>query len=821
MRRAIVIVTAVVGLILILAAIGPRLIPSSTYQGIIEESLKAQLKARVEIDRFKFRLIPYPGYTIEGFRLISDAPPFQGMTLLQAEKITGSLAFPALLRGKIVTGVDVRGAEINIKFSQGVSNIGTMLKIEQPGDVQYDQTIKSMAAPAEPSQAPAASPPDSSPGSSPPGSGPEIRSMPAPSIEEPGPSSWNIFPAIVGPAYAEEAGGDGIETGSLKIEKIDMIRGRITIDADSLPQQISITDASLSVKKIRSGATPGANVRLSGVTGNSARPNLSIGGSISMDRARRELTVKRLAAYFNGSQFAGDLVLSYGFTPASMDIHVASPNLAPAAADAALAYLGRGLPPTVSWKGTAAFDAKYKGTASAGEVELSLDARNAEVAVGQAFKKEQGSPFKASVAGVLSDAALSIASGSVTVASSEFSIAGEARRDAGITSSLNLSGALLGEEALRLFLPGMQGMVDLGEFGADIKIAGEIASPAPMTIAGRIEAAKASAAGIAVENMECSFERQAEAISIASIKGAFASGNFSGTGKVVTSGTPSMEFEVVAHDLDSAAVRSLGGAILGKIELAAKVVTSGVDRYSMTDNLVMSGTLVAQKFSGPIVDAARGLLTEELTKQISVSSGLRIDGAALLKASVASEEGLELKAGFEISKGLVSAQNASWNGEGYSARGSAAVDSTSSLKGEGEIVLAADVAKKMVPDPAASKALLEKDGTFVIPVEIGGRLAKPEFQLLEKKFTERMQTGERLRAQEQAALEAKKKEEAEAAKAEKAEKAEKAKAKAEKSAQAVEKSASPKPAPVKPQKRPSTTAPIEDVDDILKVIVGE
>lgn len=127
MRLAVIIAIVALAVLMIAAAIVPLLIPTEQYRASVERRLARDFDARVTMEGFRLRLIPYPGYTIRGLGLLSTAEPFRGQRLLWARKVTGSLALGALLRGRAVTAVTLHDAEIDYRREGEVNNLRALV----------------------------------------------------------------------------------------------------------------------------------------------------------------------------------------------------------------------------------------------------------------------------------------------------------------------------------------------------------------------------------------------------------------------------------------------------------------------------------------------------------------------------------------------------------------------------------------------------------------------------------------------------------------------------------------------------------------------
>ena len=129
MRNAILIAIFAIAAVMIAAAAWPFFIPTESYRGLVEQRIARHLDARVTMEGFRLRFIPYPGYTIRGLGLISAKPPFRGMRVLWAKKVSGSLSIGGLLRGQVVTTVKLSDVEVDYRTRDSESNIAPMLRL--------------------------------------------------------------------------------------------------------------------------------------------------------------------------------------------------------------------------------------------------------------------------------------------------------------------------------------------------------------------------------------------------------------------------------------------------------------------------------------------------------------------------------------------------------------------------------------------------------------------------------------------------------------------------------------------------------------------
>nr|HPQ80693.1 hypothetical protein [bacterium] len=169
--KLLVTIFAAAALVMILAAVVPLLVPTSAYRSWVETELSRYVDARVSMGRFRFQLLPYPGYTITDMELASSSAPFQGQTFLHAKKVRGSLSFLGLLRGRAITDLGASGVTVDIRSLAGATNVSSVLKISGSGALP----------PSDGDAAPRGAPPVFEPR----GESPEIKVLPALPAEAP------------------------------------------------------------------------------------------------------------------------------------------------------------------------------------------------------------------------------------------------------------------------------------------------------------------------------------------------------------------------------------------------------------------------------------------------------------------------------------------------------------------------------------------------------------------------------------------------------------------------------------------------------------
>ncbi len=836
MRTAVLISAGAIIIVIALAIAGPRLIPAATYQKIVQESLVEGLDARVEMGEFRFRIIPYPGYTIHDLSIVSTKPPFQGMPVIQAKTINGSLSFPALLRGKIDTAVEMRDVAVDIRMASGISNLGMIMGIEsapsgaeaisvppaaapaasgampqgaepklesipsmpapaiemkveegqqlQPGTAQapaplqpamrampapapivQQQTLPAIPAPTpvpaptpstipappattttpEPAPAltqptpPAPSIPGAVPATPPvptPSPAPTVPGLlpPAPAKPEPAaplgpPASELIKEFILRTALADQPGAAAApvkEEKRLIIRSVEAVRGRITVTPEGDAPPVTIDNVSLAAKNISGEGGFIADVRITGAFGGARQPNISAEGRVEIDGARKEFTAKGLKLFINGAQLAADFAMNYGVAPASFDIHVATPDLNPAAFQPFLPFMGGRLPMGLSWQGVVATDISFKGTRDAGEIGVQIDAGSARISSGGMFSKEAGLPFKATATLLSKPEAFTISQCTLAFGDDNINMSGEILRDDVLTARLLAGGRGLKLTSIRSFFPWLASAGALEGVDADVSVEGPLNSDAPLAMEGKFTAAKAEVAGIALTEASAAFSREGEAMTFSALRGTYAGGTLSGNGSIAFGENLKLDFDAVVDGIEAAEIPTLHGALSGKASIVAKAASEGPDGVALAKNLVLSGSLVMPEGKISSFDGAGGVFAADTWKAIEELTHVAPEDATAKKLASASSDVADFKASFESKLDTLSSGEIDWHQPLYSAKLAASIAPSGKIDGSGIVKLSKDIAVQLIRDAAAQKLLLESDGELAIPVTAGGAITAPK-----------------------------------------------------------------------------------------------
>lgn len=721
MRLAVLITVIVLAILMVAAAVGPFFVPTKTYQKFVEETLADRLDARVVIDGFRLRLIPYPGYTIWGLSLISKDPPFRGMPVIEAKKVIGSLSFGALFGGDLRTEVEARDVGIYLRSQDGVTNFGMILGLD---DARKAGTVPAMRPPPE--AAPRPDVPDAPIES--------IPALPAPSIDvkpddgQRGGKNFfhNIDSVVLRDAFASN--GAKAER-SLTLDQLEIVRGRIEITGESGPGPMVMDDVSIAASNLSLRGGFSANLKISGTLAREGRTGVSAQGQLIVDEARRELTFRDARIHFGRTQLVSDAVIGYGMTPAFIDAHIATPNLSQAALSPILSQLGWRVPPFISWQGTLGADLSFKGTRQAGQLKLQLDASQARVILGKGFSKEPGLPFKVQSEILIKPSSFTVGRGKLSLEGSDMELSGEIVRDEQMRTKLVARGSELQLLAMRSLMPWLPDLDSVDRGSVDLALEGSLFGEGGLSVKGRLRASNIKLAGIELGDVEGSFLKEQDRVEFSTLRGKFAGGSLSGNGRVDTGPGQGLQFDVVVNDVDMKEISTLRGSVEGRGSMVAKATSEGEDRFALLKNFTVSGHFVADRAKVAGLEAAAGAFSKSTWEGVVEKTGVELSEVAGKDLEKASGEIEDLKASFEMKDDRIEIEGLSWKTGMYTSDLSADVGADGRIKVSGLISVDRAPSGKLIPDPQARKKVLDRKGRLILPVEGSGKLSDPRFSL--------------------------------------------------------------------------------------------
>lgn len=727
MRLAVFITVIALAVLMIASAVGPYFVPTKTYQRAVEGALAERLSARVVIDKFRLRLIPYPSYTIHGFALVSKGHPFRGMPVVEAKKVIGSLSFGALFGGDIDTDVEARDVSIHVRSQGGVNNVALMFGHDTPlpAAVQPLRTTKPL--PAEKPER-MSEPEGAKPGADVPDAPVDtIPSMPAPAIEVPAEGEQSfLMDLIIREAFAASGGNDG---RSVTLGQFDIVRGRIEFTSDESTAPVVIDGVSIAAKDLSLEGGFSASFKMTGTMRGDVPARLSVQGGLVLDESRRELTLRGARAVFGGTQFVVDTTIGYGMKPASIDAHIASPNVSSGSLAPAFAYLGWRLPEFVSWDGTLGADLSYRGTRVAGQLGVQFDATSARLRLGESFLKEPGLPFKLQSDIIVKPESMVIGQGTLSLEGSDIKLSGDVMRSGEMETRLGARGDGLALPALRSLLPWLPDIDSVEGAGVDLTLGGAILGSAGLTSSGRLSASKLSVAGIGLDDLTAMFTKEDGKVEITTLRGNFAGGELSGNGHIDLGDVPGLEFDIVMGNVDAKELVSLRGAVDGEASMVIKAQSSGADRATLLRNFAVSGSFVATDATIRGMESAAGAFSKETWDTISEKAAATLSEAAEKELEGSSDTVADLKASFDMEGDGMEADGISWVSKLYSADLSASMNSEGEIDAKGSIAVDKSLSTKLVVEATARKKLTDTSGRLIIPVRGEGSIVEPELSV--------------------------------------------------------------------------------------------
>jgi hypothetical protein len=736
--RQILIIIAVAAVVIVaLAAVGPLLIPAATYQRAVERALLAKLDARVAIGKFQFRILPTPGYTIRQLSLISIEPPFQGIPLLTAKEVSGTLSLATLLRGKIETEIDARDVEVDVRFAEGVSNLGRMLRIgggaQAPGSARdagaagapprgfaplplgpMPKEFRAMPAPtiAPPSAVPAPAPEPPAP------PGPESR------IPSPSPRFADLLIPIATAAdtAASAAPGDEEDGRELSIRAVRILRGKVRIEPEGTAAPLLIDGVEVDARRRQAAVGEALYVRTAGRIAGEAGGAFGASGQLIVDSARRELTIRGARISFRGVPAALDASVGIGLSPWTVDLHAASPSYTAQALAPILAIWGKSLPLGLGWEGPVAVDLTFKGTLGAGQAVLQVDASGARILAAGALLKESGLACKFSARTTLAAEAWTLDEGTLTFGTESVAISGAVTRDPALTSRLRFSAEGLSLSALKVLMPNLA-LIGIPEaLAVDVTASGSLAASAPLALDGKFRASRLEIAGAALGEVSGSFLRQGETLTIPTMRASFGGGAFSGNGEATLGASPALTFDAVIDRADLSVVPSAHGALLG---MGSIVVRAEGAAGGPASGMTFSGTVIVPEGSFACGTAACGLFSDNTWGALSDAAKTSPDEATRRQLADAGPAFEEFRASFEMKQDALTLTDVTWTSALSSARLAVSITPDGRLAAEGTVLISPAVVAQLLPDPAARELLATKDGSLLLPVVGSGTPTHP------------------------------------------------------------------------------------------------
>jgi len=755
-------------LVLVFAVVvAPYFIPTNTYRGLIENKIASHFDAKVSMDSFHIRILPSPGYKIENFQLLSSNQPFPGLPILKIDEVEGSLSLKSLIGGNVKTGIKLRGATIDYRLKDGISNIGTMLGwhfsgIKAGGSVSVPE--EEATEKQEPDEKNIEEIYEEIP----------IKAIPAmPSGDE---DTSKFLDMIAKKAHAEDLPrsmqvfSETKKTPDFKIISLDVVDGKInSYDEDDLVSQLaSKIDIAARNFSYTEGLSPAgfseaiaANIRLNAAVLGSNVPNFSITGKIVYDGPRKEISTKAANLYLMGAQMSADASIGLGFNPSTFDLHLATAALNPLAIIGALPKSLAEFLFDLEWQGVAPADLKASGSFDSYELTLGLDATQSSVKKGNAFSKIAGAPLKIAASFKVSPDDVSIDSIELMFGQNKLNVSGKVEKKEGLPCTLRISGTGLSDSNIKPAFPDFIAVDSLEGLDAKIDAEGRLVGLKTfLNLVGNFKAVRAEIVGIALENLDVSFIRDETGISIPSISGTFASGKLTGNASIATEDKISYSFDGAVSELDFSRIKSLGGALRGRGTIIIKASTSGKDPLTLNDNLEISGTLTIPSGASSSMTFGRSIFATDTYKVLEALGGAKLNEAEKVVLSDVSDEFIDFNAEFNKTNTAVSLKAASWHSSKYTIEGLDAkldmttkvdtADSASTdvflekvlLSGTSLFIVPKGVITTLITDEGARGVLLDSQGRLILPVNVGGNLKKPGFIIDQVRFAKSVEAKE-------------------------------------------------------------------------------
>lgn len=507
---------------------------------------------------------------------------------------------------------------------------------------------------------------------------------------------------------------------SYVIRSLIITNGTFRYEKEGEPNPGVIDQIELATSELKLAESASASIRLSAVLEGAARQAVVLSGTFLADRQQKIVQARRMDLTYGGSRFSIDG--SYKYDTKSVDIHLATPSITIQSLGIVIPSLAHGLPFGIDLAGPFALDTQLSGTKENLAVKCQIDATESKFSLGSVFNKDSGRPFKIVFSGTYQPTNVAIEDVVFSIGESTFHLAGSVVDQPGLPSQITLSSTAFDANELKNYFPFLTIFDELSSPAIEINIQGPLLAETGRTITGRVSAAKATAFGHTLGNLESDFQYGADQITLSTLKGVLYDGVLSGNGSIDLKATPAFHFELVADNLDTAKIPTLPAVMTGAASLVFKADAAGTDNISIKDSLSSEGTLVMANGQVSPIKVGQQILTEAVWKALEpyIKGGLDVatrDGLMALESDVK-----DMKASFNFKSGMLTISRIEWSHPQYQLQGKGTISLPGEVSGDGSIFISKDATAHLIKDPASRKAVTTNDGTLEVPFIVGGTL---------------------------------------------------------------------------------------------------
>jgi hypothetical protein len=732
----------------------PYFVPTDAPRNFIQREVSQKLKAQVVIDDFRLRFFPSPGYTIKGFRLVSEDPPFQGLDIFVAERLEGTLSIGALLGRAVTTEVKAYGVRVDVRSDEGANNLAMLFGLRSD----------STAAPAAPVPADGTivlPPREGAPTPGPEGVQPPPPEVPADSIKsmpaEPEKNGGNSSSLDGLPVREANAAQESPSHGPrLSISSFYVMDGQVNIYKGNTATPFVLKNLELAASNISYEEDPSA-MGFQGVIGldlragfamfGSTASNASVAGRIMYDGARQEFSARGLRAFLLGAQGSLDLVAGFGFSPVTFDLHIATPAMSPTMLLDAYPARLKSIISEMGWQGQVSLDLTAKGNLETYGVDIVLDASSSSFRFMDVLSKGAGSELKCTAKLAVGKESISADSIGLAMGEKAMSLKGYLKKDDFLSYHLEAAADGLDDTTIKPLFPGFVLMDSFEDLKFDAAMDGAISPGGPPSQArGTISAKKAQVAGVIIDELDAAFSREGDNYIAPTVKGKFVGGAMSGNGTLTGGDAHEYKFDGVVDDVDIAMIASARGLARGNSSLVIHASTSGKDALSVSNNLQITGSVVSPSGSFPNVNIAKQALSADTWKALEALGGAALDEVEKTKLSDVNADFSSLNTAYEMTATGLKISGLMWSNPTYSAQGftvKMAVQKTPTpsapqaagaggpyeIEADGNVVLPKGVAIALVKDKTAQGNLLDDKQELSLPMIIKGNAAALDVKL--------------------------------------------------------------------------------------------
>ena len=481
---------------------------------------------------------------------------------------------------------------------------------------------------------------------------------------------------------------------------ISILRG-----GDKIP--LHFQEISLSIPQFGTTTFP---LHLQAKFAETTRPNFSLEGNMTFQQGGREIKFEPLKGLLGKLPFALSGSFCLTCDQPEYAFHVTTNQFHPeriSDQETPLKVFAQNL----SWQSPVVLDLSLKRKAANIEFSGSVDAEASAFSYGKLFTKAAQYPFKGKFLFHLNKEKISVSEALFELGQSQISMTGFWKRGENRIYNFLVKSETIDLKNVKPYFPFLSIIEELEAPSFSLTFQeGEETDETTSWLSGTVNASQATLFGKKFETLELHLFWENDALTFPVVKGSFAGGVFSGTGKMLLEESPRYEFSTVMQDVDMETF-SLPFPLRGKGALVTTLATYGSTPLELKDHETIGGTLLmneAMLFS----PFGSSLFPPEMFQEIL---GSPVPSQKNMERLTANDLKItDLHADFQSTSTELEVKPVTFNSSLF--LGSAEIHArTDTLEGSGKLALTPAFSATLVPSPLLRQKASDIQGRLVIP----------------------------------------------------------------------------------------------------------